>query len=125
MINWPEGRQPGRSAVHVKNEIEVAATPEAVWSWLVRASAWPEWYSNSHDVMIEGGARDLSAGSAFHWKTFGLSLRSRVEEFVPNQRLSWTADGTGVHAYHSWLIEGRPAAATYSPKRRRTDCLRG
>jgi hypothetical protein len=29
---------------------------------------------------------------------------SRVEEFVPAERIAWTARGTGVEAYHAWLL---------------------
>lgn len=111
MIRWPDSRRPERSSVHVSNEIDTRAQPEAVWAWLVRATLWPSWYGNSHNVAIEGGGSDLKAGSTFRWRTFGVSLRSHVEEFVPFQRLAWSADGMGVHAYHAWLVEGRPAGS--------------
>lgn len=108
MINWPEKYSPGKGSLHVRNEIDIQANPETVWAWLIRAKDWPTWYSNSRDVVIEGGAPDLQAGSKFRWKTFGVSLNSKVEEFSPNQRLSWSARGLGIDAYHAFLIEGRP-----------------
>ena len=58
--------------------------------------------------MIEGGASDLEAGSRFRWKTFGVTLNSRVEEFSPVQRLAWSSRGTGVDSYHVFFIEQRP-----------------
>jgi len=79
--------------------------PEAVWPWLVRADLWPTWYSNSKNVVIEGGGHELALGSVFRWKTFGASLTSKVEEFVENERLAWSAKGTGIDVYHAWLIE--------------------
>jgi len=108
MIEWPEKYRPEKTAVHVHNELEMPAPPEAVWAWLVRADLWPTWYSNSKDVKIEGG-RELQAGSVFHWKTFGVSLDSRVEEFVQNERLAWSARAMGINAYHAWLIERSPS----------------
>ena len=108
MITWPDKYSPDKASVHVRNEIEINAAPGIVWAWLVRAKDWPSWYGNSHDVVIEGGASDLQAGSRFRWKTFGISLNSKVEEFLPNQRLAWSARGMGVDAYHAFLIEGRP-----------------
>jgi len=51
----------------------------------------------------------LQAGSVFHWKTFGVSLDSRVEEFVQNERLAWSARAMGINAYHAWLIERSPS----------------
>jgi len=108
MINWPEKLSPARASVHAANEIDIQATPEVVWAWLIRAKDWPSWYSNSHDVVIEGGTSELQAGSKFRWKTFGVRLISKVEEFSPNQRLSWSAKGIGIEAYHAFVVEGRP-----------------
>jgi uncharacterized protein YndB with AHSA1/START domain len=91
VIRWPEDRKPEKSAVHVRNELEMPASPEVVWSWLVRAALWPTWYPNSQNVVIEGGGHDLRPGSKFRWKTFGITLDSEVEEFVPSERLAWSA----------------------------------
>jgi len=60
-------------------------------------------------VEVEKGSRpDLAPGVEFHWKTNGVSLRSKVLEFVPCERLAWDARAPGVEAYHAWLIEPRP-----------------
>lgn len=109
MIRWPEKYRPERTAVHAHNELEMHVPPEPVWAWLIRADLWPTWYSNAKDVTIRGGAHELGPGVTFRWKTFGASLNSRVEEFVPCERLGWTASGTGIDVYHAWLIEKRPS----------------
>jgi hypothetical protein len=108
MIRWPEQYRPDRVGVHVRNELEMPVAPEVVWAWLVRAPLWPTWYPNSSDVTIAGGAGSLSSGVEFTWKTFGVSLRSRVEEFAPHERLAWTGRAAGLDVYHAWLIEQRP-----------------
>ena len=108
-IVWPEEFSPARSPIHVRNELVMLAPPQAVWSWLIRARDWPNWYSNSKNVRIDGGTADLAQGSTFHWRTFGVSLVSQVEEFMPAERIAWHAKGLGVWAYHAWLI--RPTAA--------------
>jgi len=112
LISWPEKYDPKESAVHVRNELEMPVLPESVWSWLVRAQLWPTWYPNSANVAIEGGGPDLKLGSRFRWKTFGVTLDSKVEEFVPFERLGWTARSAGIDAYHAWLIEKRPSEET-------------
>ena len=109
LINWPERYLPDRTAVHAHNELPMTVAPEAVWPWLVRADLWPKWYSNSKEVAIEGGGHELALGITFHWKTFGVSLTSKVEELVPNERLSWSARATGVDVYHAWLIQKIPS----------------
>ncbi|WP_419728305.1 SRPBCC domain-containing protein [Lichenicola sp.] len=106
-INWPDAYRPSETAVHVRNELLIAAPAERIWAWLIRAPLWPTWYENSQDVAIEGGAFDLSPGARFSWKTFGLSIDSVVGEFVPNQRIGWTGIGTGMDVYHGWVIAPR------------------
>lgn len=108
-IRWPEEFSPARSPIHVRNELVMLARPQAVWSWLIRAHDWPSWYSNSKNVRIDGGTADLAQGSRFRWRTFGVALVSRVEEFLPAERIAWNARGLGIWAYHAWLI--RPTAS--------------
>ena len=109
MIRWPERYAPEKTHVHVKNELEMDVKPEAAWAWLVRAKLWPTWYANSENVEVEGGGPDLKAGVSFRWKTFGVTLDSKVEAFVPSERLGWTARGMGIDAYHAWMIVGTPS----------------
>ena len=47
---------------------------------------------------------ELRLGTMFTWRTFGVKLKSTVQEFVPNERLAWSARGLGVDAYHAWLL---------------------
>jgi uncharacterized protein YndB with AHSA1/START domain len=107
-IHWPERFRPGLAPVHVRNEIDVPAPPARVWPWLVRAPLWPSWYPNSANVAITGGAAELGQGSEFRWRTFSASLHSKVEEFVPPERLAWSARGSGVDVYHAWLLTATP-----------------
>ena len=59
----------------------------------------------SADVQITNADESrLGPKSQFKWKTFGFPISSRVNEFVPDTRLGWFGDGTGIHAYHTWLI---------------------
>jgi hypothetical protein len=103
-IRWMEGFEPSRAAVHVVNRIESRTAPAIAWSRLVQAGNWPAIYANAHDVQVEGCAMTLFAGAHFTWKTFGIALKTRVMEFEPERRIAWLATGTGVQAYHAWLI---------------------
>lgn len=105
-IRWPERFHPDRVPVHVRNEIDIPAPCERVWAWLVRAQIWPSWYENSSDVQFtQGSPPDLEAGTQFRWRTFGVHIESAVLEFEPPFRIAWDAKGTGVDAYHAWLLE--------------------
>jgi uncharacterized protein YndB with AHSA1/START domain len=106
VINYPAEHSPARSKVFVRNELTMAAPADVVWAWLVRAALWPTWYPNSSRVRIEDGTRsDLAPGARFRWKTFGVTIDSVVKEFVPPERIAWSADGLSVHAHHAWLLE--------------------
>jgi uncharacterized protein YndB with AHSA1/START domain len=90
--------------VHVVNRIDIAASPSAVWAALIRAGDWPGWYANASGIKIEGGGCDLHEDARFRWRTFGVGLETRVQEWVPDERIAWLATSIGVRAYHAWLI---------------------
>ena len=105
LIHWPEGFAPKQTDAFVHNQIFIRAPAKVIWSNLVNAKDWPSWYSNSADVQITNSDEGrLGSTSRFSWKTFGFPISSRVNEFVPNTRLGWYGDGTGIRAYHTWLI---------------------
>ena len=104
MIRWPNRYDPSRTPVHVANEIDAPARPEAVWAWLVAAPLWPSWYPNASNVVLADGAADLALGVTFTWRTFGVAIRSTVVEFEPCERIAWNAVGLGVDAHHAWEI---------------------
>ena len=107
-IRWPDRYSPQNSPVHVVNELTMAAPAEAVWKGLIRAADWSSYYANASKVAIEGGGPDLAAGVRFTWKTFGVDLKSQVQEFEPNTRIAWLATAPLLEAYHAWLIEPLP-----------------
>jgi hypothetical protein len=52
-------------------------------------------------MVIADGGSELKLGMKFRWKTFGVSLSSTVEEFIPPERLAWSARSAGFDAYHT------------------------
>ena len=107
-ILWPKGFEPENCPIHVRNEISVASSPQNVWMWLVRAQLWPTWYPNSDNIkFLNGKSPDLAVNTTFQWKTFGITIKSTVREFVPFERLAWDARGAGLTAYHAWLIQSK------------------
>jgi hypothetical protein len=102
-VIFPDGARPEQSPVFAHNELFIAAPPERVWPWLVRAVRWPEWYANARDVRVDGGG-DLAHGVRFDWITFGVRVHTKIEEMVLHRRLSWSGRGLGATAYHGWVI---------------------
>ena len=107
-IIWPPRYAPERVAAHVSNAITIAAPPQTVWAWLIRAAQWPSWYPNSADVHIAGGGPDLGPHTDFTWRTFGVKVACTVAEWQPYSRIAWSGTGAMIDIYHAWLIEPCP-----------------
>lgn len=110
-IHWPAGFEPAKADLFAHNDLTINASCERVWGHIVNAIQWPTWYPNSKDVAISGEDRVLRDGTVFRWTTFGLSIESKVHEYVPNQRLGWYgyAPGTQPSFYHSWYLQPKGA----------------
>lgn len=103
-IHWPEEFHPSKASFYIHNQIEIQAPPEVVWAILIDASKWPDWYEGAKNVKVEGGGK-LQPNRVFGWETMGMSFNSRVQEFVPGERLSWLSEKKQIQGYHAWYIE--------------------
>ena len=104
-IHWPKGFHPEQADLFAHNEIVVHASCEKVFANIADAQVWPEWYPNSHNVqLLNSPDGKLHEGTRFSWDTFGVHIESQVHEFVPNNRIGWFGDGTGMNAYHTFLL---------------------
>ena len=104
-IKWPENYQPEESKFFVHNEIDINATPEAVWEVLINAGAWEDYYEGASDLVLKDNTTGrLDETSVFTWKTMGLAFTSTIEEFEAPYRLSWESNKKSIQGYHAWLI---------------------
>lgn len=103
-ILWPDHIKPEEYRVRSYNSLFIAAPAEKIWNVLIDATQWPTWYSNSKNVRIVSGEQTLAAGSRFVWKTFGLTVKSTVIDWVPFERIGWDAHELGGVGYHGWRI---------------------
>jgi len=105
-IHWPAGFDPEKANLFSHNQLVINAPCGRVWTLIIEAPKWPEWYPNSSHVQISEGGTALKEGTIFHWTTFGLQLESRVNEFVPDSRIGWFgyAPGTAPTFYHTWYL---------------------
>jgi uncharacterized membrane protein len=93
-IHWPDEMTPKNADAFVHNQIFIKAPASVIWSNLVKAKDWPKWYSNSSDVKITDGS-ELGPKTQFTWTTLNFPIASRIDELVPNERISWYGDGPG------------------------------
>ena len=106
-IHWPEGFSPLKASVFAHNEVMIQADCHRVWSRLVDLTDWPNWFVLTKDVVIEGSENTIGHGSLVRLRIFGSPITVRVDEFVPDSRLSWFpqgADETLPSHYHTWHL---------------------
>jgi uncharacterized membrane protein len=82
--------------VHHETSIEIAASPELIWSTLSDVERWPDWTRSVSDVeRLDAG--DFGAGSRARVKQPGMPrLVWEVTEYVPGKVFSWASKAPGV-----------------------------
>ena len=88
-IKWPEEMAPSRSPIHFTNELEVAASPETIWSLLVDPKAWPSFYPGVEHVHLLDEGESLGLGRRFETNLAGQDVFASVQEFEPITRIAW------------------------------------
>ncbi|QCB43299.1 SRPBCC domain-containing protein [Sphingomonas sp. PAMC26645] len=107
IIKWPEDMVPSRCPIHFTNELEVAASPETIWSLLVDTEAWPSFYPSIRHVELLNGHETLCLGTEFETSFAGQDVAASVQEFEPFKRIAWGGHSkTSLEsvAYHAWII---------------------
>jgi len=89
------------------DEIEIAASPEAVWNVLTDFESWPRWNPDVKSISVEG---DLAPGTMFRWKAGPGTISSTIQEVEPPRRLAWTGTTFGIKAKHVYRLEPRGEA---------------
>jgi hypothetical protein len=85
-------------------EIDVAASPQAVWDVLTRFDNWPNWNPDVKSMSFEG---PLAPGSTFRWKAGPGTILSTLDRVEPPRYISWHGKTLTIDAYHEWWIEPR------------------
>ena len=82
--------------MHHETSIEIAASPELIWSTLSDVERWPEWTPSVSEVeRLDAG--DFGAGSRVRVKQPGMPrLVWEVTEYVPGKVFSWASKAPGV-----------------------------
>jgi len=82
--------------VHHERSIEIAASPDVIWSTLSDVERWPEWtHSVSEVERLDAG--DFGVGSRARVKQPGMPrLVWEVTEYAPGEVFSWASKIPGV-----------------------------
>jgi uncharacterized protein YndB with AHSA1/START domain len=93
-----------RAPVLGASEIEIAASPEAVWAVLTAFERWPSWNRDVKSMTVQG---PLAPGSVFRWKAGPGTIESRIQRVEPSRVIAWTGKTLGIKAIHLWHLEPR------------------
>jgi uncharacterized protein YndB with AHSA1/START domain len=86
------------------DEIEIAASPEAVWGVLTDLESWPRWNPDVKSMSLEGG---LEQGSVFRWRAGPGTITSTIQDVQPPILIAWTGTTVGIKAKHVYRLEPR------------------
>jgi hypothetical protein len=112
-VFFPRDALPCHAAIHTRHAVSIAAPPEIVWAWLIRAGRWREWFDPCREVRFRGSSGpDLAPGALFRWTLLGVQASCHVEEFRPERALAWSATMNGGRAYYGWLLDRAPRGGT-------------
>ena len=100
--------EPVNCPVFSHNEIATNASAKSVWSVLIDAPRWHEFYSNCKGLKITGGEKKLQMGSCFKWWTFGAPVETVVDRSEEEHYLAWTGKSLGSTGHHVWIIDKTP-----------------
>src|SRR5690606_8701102 len=90
-----------KAPVSAKRDVLVHAPRERVWDVLTDFARWPEWNPDVREVRVDG---PLAPGSVFRWKAGPSQIRSRLEEVLPPERITWTGSTMGIRAVHVHVL---------------------
>jgi uncharacterized protein YndB with AHSA1/START domain len=86
------------------DEIEIVASPQAVWDVLTDLESWPRWKSDVKSMSVEGA---LAKGTVFRWRAGPGTITSTIQDVRPPTLIAWTGTTFGIKARHVYRLEPR------------------
>lgn len=95
--------EPSRDApVFETGQVQVAASPEAVWEVLADIGAWPSWQPDIKTVSLQN---EVAEGAVFRWKSGPGTITSTLRRVQRPWVLGWSGTGFGIKAVHVWHLQ--------------------
>ncbi len=91
-------------------DIDVDASPEAVWDTLTDLRSWPQWHAGVKSVLFDG---PFAVGSTFKWSAGTGFIRSEIVTADRPSRVAWKGYHGRIEAVHVWTMEPVGRATTH------------
>jgi hypothetical protein len=98
-----------RAPVVGASELEIPASPRAVWDVLTDFERWPSWNPDVKSMSMQGA---VAGGSQFRWRAGPGTITSTIQRVEPPRVIGWTGRTLGIKAVHFWWLEARDNGTT-------------
>lgn len=88
-----------KAPVAASAEGVIHAPLQKVWETQTDLAGWKDWNKDIESMTVSG---KVGLGTVFVWKAGGITIESKITEYVPNKRIAWQGKTTGIDAYHVW-----------------------
>ena len=88
-----------KDPVAASAEGAIHAPLDKVWKIQTDIAGWKNWNQDIESMEV---GDNVGLGSEFTWKAGGITIESKITEFVPNKRIAWKGKTFGIDAYHIW-----------------------
>lgn len=91
-----------KAPVIAHEQVRIAADIQTVWEVLSDIEHWPTWNKAVRSVSLHGS---VSPGTSFDWKAGPGTIKSRIAEVDPPNRIVWTGMTFGTRAIDAFSFE--------------------
>lgn len=95
--------------VKSRNQIEIQAPIDTVWSILTDIKNWTKWQKAVTETEVLGNVEE---GTHFNWKAGGLSFKSQIHTSNQGTTFGWTGNTIGASTIHNWTFIKKDSNST-------------
>lgn len=91
----------------IEESVLINADIKKIWKTFTDLTCWAEWNTVARDALSDSGNLEKGDRFTFCIRPFSvpITLKPRIEEVVPAQRVVWTESKFGVFSRHEFLFQ--------------------
>ena len=113
----------------IKESIDINASLKRVWETFTDLTEWKSWNSVMKGIRSQGkyltDVKDIECRFQPFFFVFPISVRIKIEEIVPYERVVWSAQKKGLFAFHEFFFHATEQGILVTSKETFTGMLAG
>lgn len=91
----------------IEESIHINADPAKIWKTFTDLTCWADWNTVARDAASDSGSLEAGDRFTFCIRPFSvpITLKPKIEEVVPAQRVVWTGSKFGISSRHEFLFQ--------------------